>query len=152
MKRFLDVLFGADAKTDDASYDREYELRLATTALLVEMAGADFKYSSEERETIRDILSARFEMSRDDVDKIIEAAQQEIDKRLDLYRFTTLINEQFDKAEKIKIIEHVWRVIYSDGRLDGYEDRLVHRYTTLLKLDHKDMIDTKLKVKAELDL
>lgn len=152
MKRFFDVLFGTDSQTDDKLSDRVEDVRLATTALLVEMAGIDDRYSAKERETIRKILTERFDTNVEEVDKLIAAAQQEIDKRLDMYRFTTRINEHFDKAEKISIIENVWRVIYSDKHLDGYEDRLIHRFTNLLKLDHKDMIDAKLKIKAELGL
>lgn len=152
MKRFLDVIFGTDSQSEDTAENRIDDVRLATTALLVEIAGIDNRYSAKERETIRNILTERFDTSVEEVDKMIAAARQEIEKQLDLHRFTKLINEHFDKAEKIAIIENVWRVIYSDKHLDGYEDQLIHRYTNLLKLDHKDMIDAKLKIKAELGL
>jgi len=40
-----------------------------------------------------------------------------------------------------------WRVIYADGRLNAYEDHFVHRLAKLLRLEHEDLIEAKLKVK-----
>ena len=49
-------------------------------------------------------------------------------------------------AEKIALVELLWRIIYIDGRLDKHEEYLVRKLATLLHLSHKDMIDAKLKV------
>jgi len=41
----------------------------------------------------------------------------------------------------------VWKVIYADGKLDKHEDHLAHKLSSLLKLNHKQLIDAKLKVR-----
>ncbi len=151
MKRFLDTLFGTEEQTSLSSSDKEYDLQIATTALLIEMASIDDEFSADEREVIIDILNDRFSLSPDRIEKIMTSAQKEIGKQLDMYHFTNLINEHFEKPEKIQIIELVWRVIYSDQHLNGHEDYLVHRFAKLLRLDHKDMIDAKLRVKSQHD-
>ena len=46
-------------------------------------------------------------------------------------------------------MEGIWRVIYADGTLDKYEDALARQLATLLRLDHKDVIDRKLLVLEE---
>jgi uncharacterized tellurite resistance protein B-like protein len=46
-------------------------------------------------------------------------------------------------------MEGIWRVIYADGTLDKYEDALARQLATLLRLDHKDVIDRKLLVLDE---
>ena len=43
-------------------------------------------------------------------------------------------------------IEMIWQVAYADGRLDSHEDYLVHKLATLLRLDHKQLIEAKLKI------
>ena len=68
---------------------------------------------------------------------------------MDLWEFTDLINENYSRAEKKEILEAAWRVIYADDRLDKYEDHFVHKLAKLLRFEHRDLIDAKLKVKEE---
>jgi uncharacterized tellurite resistance protein B-like protein len=46
-------------------------------------------------------------------------------------------------------MEGVWRVIYADGTLDKFEDALARQLATLLRLDHQDVIERKMKVLNE---
>ena len=41
----------------------------------------------------------------------------------------------------------VWELAYTDGRLDKHEDYLVHKLAQLLRLDHRQLIEAKLKIK-----
>jgi uncharacterized tellurite resistance protein B-like protein len=43
------------------------------------------------------------------------------------------------------VMENIWRVIYADGRLDKYEDHIVHKLATILRIPHSRMIEAKLK-------
>jgi uncharacterized tellurite resistance protein B-like protein len=128
------------------------DIQIATAALLLELAGIDSEFSERERNAIVDLLKARFHLSDRDVSQILAASQQQLDQKIDLYYFTNLINENFDISQKISVMELMWQVIYADGQLDGYEDFLVHRYAKLLRLDHRQMIAAKLKIKAELGI
>jgi len=128
------------------------EIQIATAALLLELAGIDSEFSERERNAIVELLKARFHLSDRDVSQILTASQHQLDQKIDLYYFTNLINENFDISQKISVMELMWQVIYADGQLDGYEDFLVHRYAKLLRLDHRQMIAAKLKIKAELGI
>jgi uncharacterized tellurite resistance protein B-like protein len=123
-----------------------HDVRIAACALLLEMANADDEFSEEEKNDIVSILEKEFGLKDDDVTQIIEAAQKELEKSLDLWQFTNLVNKNYSKEEKLKVIELVWKVVYSDGILDKHEDYLVHKLAKLLKLRHKELIDAKLKV------
>jgi len=120
---------------------------IATCALLLEMANSDDEFSEIEEAEIKKIMQSEFELSESKVDEIIELSNEEREESLDLWQFTNLINENFSKEEKIKVIEYVWRVVYADDNVDKYEEYLVRRLSYLLNIDHKDMIDAKLQVK-----
>ena len=49
----------------------------------------------------------------------------------------------------MQVMEMFWRLIYSDDRLHAHEDHLVHKLATLLGLDHRYLIEAKLKAKEE---
>jgi hypothetical protein len=57
-----------------------------------------------------------------------------------------VINQNFSREEKIKIIEAAWKIIYADHKLDKYEDHYVHVLADLLRLRHDELIEAKLKV------
>ena len=72
--------------------------------------------------------------------------EEELEKSIDLWRFTSQINKNCSLEEKLCIIETVWQVAYSDGRLDSHEDYLIHKLSELFNISHKDLIEAKLKV------
>ena len=148
VRKFLESVFsrdeGAGKKGDKPS---EHRMHVATAALLLEIANSDDEFSDVERAQIIDTLKDFFELSDEEVDQLLAATREEVNTRIDLYHFTNLINENFSKPDKLVIIEMVWRVIYADKHLDGHEDYLVHRIAKLLRLQHSDMIDAKLRVK-----
>jgi uncharacterized tellurite resistance protein B-like protein len=132
---------------EEKEEDRAQKIQVATCALLLEVANSDEEFSEIERENIVRILEEDFSLSDEYAQEWIVLAEKERKERIDLWGFTRLINENYSLEEKIKIIEMVWKVIYADGKLDRYEDHLAHKLSTLLKLEHKQLIDAKLKIR-----
>ena len=122
------------------------DVRLATCALLLEMANIDGKFSEIEKERIVELLRNNYQLSAEHAAALMKAAEDELEKSIDLWQFAKLINENYSTEEKIKVIETVWQVVYTDGILDKHEDYLVHKLANLLRLSHKQLIDAKLKV------
>jgi len=149
MRKFLENVFGPGKGAADNRSDNEHDIYVATAALLVEVAGSDDNFAPEEREAIIRNLKSYFDLSDDEVEKIIAAGREQLERQLDLYHFAQQINRHFDRAQKIAVIEMVWRVIYSDDHLSGHEDHLAHRFARLLRLDHSELIAAKLRVKEE---
>lgn len=123
-------------------------VEVATCVLVLEMAAADGEFSDAEQRHVIDTLQRRFSLSADQVDDLIQAAHEARSHSLDLWKFTNAINSACTPAEKIEILEEVWRVIYVDGELDAHEDYLVHKLGRLLNVDHPTLIKAKLKVLA----
>ncbi len=144
IKQFFERSAEPEQEVDPAE-----RVRVATCALLVEMAQADDDFSEIEKDRIRDILCDHYGLSKSHARELMEAAQEELSESVHLWRFTHLINENYSNEEKLKVIEMVWRVIYADGKLDKYEDYLAHRLAKLLNLTHRQLIDAKVRVLRE---
>ncbi len=140
--------FGKSTKDTPASQEREasHDIRVATCALLLEMANIDGEFSGAEQENIFDILKKNYQLSEEHVEALIEASNEEIKGRIDFWQFTHFINQNYSLGEKILIIEMVWEIAYADGRLNEHEDYLVHKLAKLLHLTHKQLIEAKLKI------
>ena len=114
-------------------------------ALLIHAAKIDENYTNEEEEIIRKTLKA-LGLEKDEISKtIIEAKEIEENSNqiLDFTREVKNLSEQ----DKIKIIESLWSIIYSNKYADIYETNLMRRLAGLLYIDNKTMGDIKEKIK-----
>ncbi len=144
IKRFFDK--AATDGSDNAKQTAEHDIRVATCALFVEIARIDNEFSDAEMETILSILKDTYGLSQEHADALIAEAEQELEKSVDLWQFSNLINENYSTEEKIEIIETLWRIVYVDGKMDEHEHYLMGKLQTLLRLDHNQLITAKLKV------
>jgi uncharacterized tellurite resistance protein B-like protein len=143
VKRF----FGKTQKGEgDQDEGASHDIRIATCALLLEMANIDGEFSAAERKNILATLKKDYHLSDAYAEELIKASNEELRGSVDLWRFTNLINRNYSIEEKIQIIETVWEIAYTDGKVDKYEDYLVHKLAKLLHLTQKQLIDTKLRV------
>ena len=148
MASFLKNLFAQnDRPGSSTARDPATRIRVATCAILVEMANSDDDFTDDERIHIIDVLKGRFSLTEGEAEELIGVAERELDKSVDLYRFTNTIKENFSENERVEVLEEIWRVVYTDGKLSGREDTLAHKLSFLLGLTHKQMIDAKLKAK-----
>jgi uncharacterized tellurite resistance protein B-like protein len=129
-----------------APVDIERNIRVATCALLLEMASIDDEFKAAERERIIKLFKNEYGLSDGDIEELFDLARQQLNSRVDLWGFTNLINQHFNKSQKLKVIEMVWEVIYADGKLSAHEDYLVHKLYKMLNLSHSEMIDAKMRV------
>ncbi len=135
----------SSANSDKVSKKDGHDIRVATCALLLEMANIDKEFSKEEQNEIISIIKEEYQLPDKYIEELIEAAHEELKGKVDLWQFASLINKNYSYEEKIRIIEMLWRVVYADKKLDKYEDYLVHKVATLLHLPHKKLIEGKLK-------
>ncbi len=144
IKRFFEKSAGdISQNTKQAS---EHDVRVATCALFVEMARIDDKFTAAEVNTIISILQEKYGLSKEHADALMAEADQELTDSVDLWQFARLINENYSVAEKIEIIETLWRMVYVDGKMDQYEHYLMNKLKNLLRLSHEQLISAKLKV------
>ena len=113
-------------------------------ALLIHAAKIDENYTQKEKEIIR---KAIIELGSDNemADNILIKAE-EIEKKSNQILYFTKEVKNMDEDSKIKIIEVLWIIIYSDNNPDMYENSLMRRLTGLLYLSPKTVGDLKQKI------
>lgn len=146
LNRLKNILAAGPAAEPAAEHER---IQVATCVVLLEMAHADEEFHEMEAHLIRDLLQHRFDLSAEAAAELMALARREREESLDLFRFTRQINDGFTREEKQEIMEALWRIVYADGVLDKFEDFLVRKLATLLRLSHGKMIEAKLKVLDE---
>jgi uncharacterized tellurite resistance protein B-like protein len=122
-------------------------ISVAACALFLEMAHADSEFSDEEKRHILETIKDNFSLTDQDANDLLTLADQERKESLDLWQFTNLINDHYSREDKLKVVETLWKVIYTDGKIDQHEDYLIRKLTYLLNLQHEDMIEAKLKIR-----
>ena len=117
---------------------------LKTAALLVHAAKIDENYSNKEKEIIKKALSELFSEEKN-IDEVIKEAENIESNSNQILNFTKEI-KNLNEERKKKIIETLWKIIYSDNLSDIYEANLMRRLTGLLYLDSKVVGDIKKKI------
>ena len=118
---------------------------IKVAALLIHAARIDEDYSFQEDKIIKKTL-LDLGAYNEDLEKIIEEAKKieaNTNHILDFTREVKSMNEN----DKIRIIETLWKIIYSDKKADMYETSLMRRLAGLLYIDNKKMGDIKEKIK-----
>jgi uncharacterized tellurite resistance protein B-like protein len=128
--------------------DTEHRLRLATAALLIEVGRADFNWHDQEMLSISRLLQKQFDLSREEVDELVELASEEVEYSVSYHDFTRLINQSFEYSQKCQLVEMLWQIAYADQNLDKYEEALIRKIADLIYVRHSDFIKAKLKVRA----
>ena len=139
----LSVLKGEEKKEEMERFER---VQVATCALLLEVAHSDGHYRSVEAQVVHQLLSDTFDLPETMVTELIDYSHQHREQSTDLFQFAREINAHFSREEKADVMEGIWQIIYADGTLDKFEDSLARQLASLLRLDHKDVIDRKMKV------
>ena len=70
----------------------------------------------------------------------------------DYYHFTSSMNEQFTQAQKIAVVEAMWRVDYADAYLDPNEISLIGKIANLLFVTQGEYIGAKMRAKEDAQL
>ena len=117
------------------------------TALLIHAAKIDEKYSDNEEEIIKKTL---LEIGAESVniEKIIKRGKKIEANSNQILDFTKKVKNMTEQ-NKLKLIESLWKIIYSDKEADMYETSLMRRLAGLLYIDSKVMGDIKEKIKKE---
>jgi uncharacterized tellurite resistance protein B-like protein len=130
---------GSDARSS------EHALQLATAVMLVEVMRADTSFHAGERQAVLAALRDKFALQDDEAQRLAELAEAAARDATDLFSFTSHINERFEMPEKLKMIEHMWRVAYADGHLSAHERHVLWRVADLLHVPQGAYVHARLR-------
>tara|TARA_B100000795_G_scaffold267439_1_gene252276 strand:+ start:1102 stop:1512 length:411 start_codon:yes stop_codon:yes gene_type:complete len=116
-------------------------------ALLIHAAKIDENYTEEEEEIVKKTL-LELGSNNKDLSQIINEAKAIEENAIQILDFTQEI-KNLPEQEKIKIIEALWNIIYSNKDADMYESNLMRRLSGLLYIDNKIMGEIKEKIRKK---
>ena len=125
----------------------EVDFLIKICALLVHAAKIDEDYTENEEEIIRKTL-LELGTSKEDLSQIIKKARIIEENSNQILDFTKEV-KNLPEQDKIKIIEALWSIIYSNKDVDIYEANLMRRLAGLLYIDNKTMGYIKEKIKTQ---
>ena len=134
-------------KDKDNKKDQGSDLTLKTASLLIHAAKIDENYTSKEKTLIEETLLA-IDSKISDMEKLMINAEKHEKNSNQILDFTKELKNA-DQAFKVKIIETLWKIIYSNKEVDMYEANLMSRLTGLLYLDKKTVAEIKEKVEKD---
>tara|TARA_X000000368_G_scaffold238096_1_gene188043 strand:- start:294 stop:710 length:417 start_codon:yes stop_codon:yes gene_type:complete len=127
--------------------EEENNLIVKICALLIHAAKIDENYTDKEEEIIKQALS-ELGLENEKIPKIIQDAKILEENSNQILDFTKEV-KNLTEQDKIKIIEALWSIIYSNKDADIYETNLMRRLGGLLYIDSKTMGDIKRNVKLK---
>ena len=120
-----------------------------TASLLIHAAKIDENYTNKEKLIVEKTL-LELGANKEKLDELMKIAEENEKNSNQILGFTKDIkntNENF----KIKLVESLWKIIYSDESSDMYESNLMRRLSGLLYLENKMVGDIKEKIKKNLN-
>ena len=135
-------------KNKEKIISRDNDSLRKIAALLIHAAKIDENYEETEKDIIKKTL-IELGAEKSSIDDIISKATTIEENSNQILDFTREIKNS-PESDKIKIIESLWKIIYSNNNADMYEANLMRRLAGLLYINPKIMGDLKEKIKQEL--
>ena len=126
-------------KTKDVKSEKNLVL---ICALFVHAAKMDENYTDKEKSIILKALSDISEKRESDLKIVLKAAEEKESESNQILEFTKEIKSS-EKNFRLKILEVLWKIIYSDGVSNMYESNLMRRLSGLLYVSDKETGDIK---------
>ena len=136
-------------KKEESKKSNEVNLLSKTASLLIHAAKIDENYTNKEKLIIEKTL-LELGINKEKLDELMKTAEKNEENSNQILDITKDIKST-DKNFKIKLIESLWKIIYSDNNSDMYESSLMRRISGLLYLDSKLVGDLKEKIKNNLN-
>ena len=121
--------------TDQSGRPAPEDLRVATVALLLEVAYGDQPYLREERRAILRGIKREFDVDERDAALLMESAELARPPRKTLQELTDLVRQRYDDAQRQRVLALVWKVVDADGCFAEYEQTFTEYVTGALALD-----------------
>jgi len=119
-------------------------------ALLIHAAKIDENYTENEKKIIKKVIMDLNKISSNQADELLKLAEKKEEESNQIIEFTKEI-KKYSMEFRLKIVEIIWKIVYSDGTSDDYESNLIRRICGLLYISDKDngIIKTKVENLSE---
>jgi len=152
--KILDLFTGNpnSDKNDEPKFDPNgfKNTEIAACALFIEVAKADGNFNENEKDHIKEILKDSFSIDNNLIDNLLKDSLNEVNESVSLYEFTEVLNKNLSYDQKLSVIKDLWTITLVDGTIDKYEDYIIKLISNNLHIEHRTLMDLKIKVKKEM--
>ena len=121
-------------------------LQIAISTLMIQTAVYDGVFDEQEKSKILELIKNYFNFDENQKIQLFAVAMKANDESNDMQQFTRTLNDTLSEEEKLIIIEMLWKIIISDGRIDDYENALIRKISGLLYIDDRKVGEIKKKL------
>ena len=135
-------------KNEEVTIDKHnFEIDLIACVLAYEVARADGNISDDELNSLLNEIEKITADVNKNPDEIFSLIKNYSENSVSFHEFISDINNDFNKEEKLELIQYLWDVAYADNVLDVNEERLIRRIANLINLKDLDVLRLKDKAK-----
>lgn len=144
---FLRELTGEDAAAPGLGSDHP---AVAAAALLFLVMDADGERAESERRILEEEIAATYDVHGESLAQVIAAGEKAEQESVDLYVFTSVLNQHLDQKGRIEFIAMMWEIVFADGVRTELEDNIVWRVAELLHVERADRIRLRREIERRL--
>ena len=131
----------------DEEVSEAQQIAVAAGVLLIEIARADDDVADGEIDIAVNHLKRSFQNNSVKIDDVFtRIIKEKSEDAISLHEFTDLINKEWGKEKKIKLLQALWQVANADSKIDKYEEYYIRKIKDLLYLSDREFIQAKLSV------
>ena len=132
MLKALKTLFDAPPADAGPAVTADRQLQLAVAVLLHEARRADYSIGEDEAAPAERALGDLFGLAPEACAALLEDGRARAEQLTSFFSPVSVIKRGFSLEDRIRLVEHLWRVSFADGKLDYYEDHYVRKIAHLL--------------------
>jgi uncharacterized tellurite resistance protein B-like protein len=141
---------GAQGDPRPAPAQERRQLHLAVAVLLHEARRANYDESSEESDAALAALADLFGLEAGECAALLQEGRVRAEQNTSFYAPVSVIKREFSLEERIRLVEHLWRVTFAAGGLDLYEDHYVRKIAHLLYVPNTQSMLARNRAKGEI--
>jgi len=145
IKRFLAA---AQADTPAVPAHERRQLQLAVAVLVYEARRADYAEGSDESATAERALAEILGLQPTEVAALLNEGRARAQQLTSFYAPLTVIKREFSLEDRIRLVEHLWRITFADGQLNLYEDHYVRKIAHLLHVPNTQSMLARNRARA----
>jgi uncharacterized tellurite resistance protein B-like protein len=132
LKAIKRALAGAREETHPTPAHERRQLQIAVAVLLHEARRADYAQDSKEAAAAEAALGDVFGLEREACAALLEEGRLKAEQLTSFYAPVALVKREFSIEDRIRLVEHLWRITFAEGGLHAYEDHYVRKIAHLL--------------------
>jgi uncharacterized tellurite resistance protein B-like protein len=140
MLKALKTLFEDEDAARPVSSQERRHLQVAAASLMHEATRVDLVESEEERAAALAALADLFGLDGAGSAAVLEEGREKAKHLTSYFGPVSVVKRDLSQAERVRFIEHLWRIAYADNRLDPYEDHYVRKIGHLLYVPNTELM------------